>query len=347
MRIIFIIMIGALFFTEQIACKENELSCNQERNLFRAIRRGKLRDVQQLIKKGVQLNTSDSCNLTPLMWAAHEGYAQIACSLLEGGAWLDAQNYRGTTALMFAATQAKRDVVEVLLSRRANVNIQDQQGNTAFMQVPCIILEPKPAADLARLILNPAYKADLSLKNCDGNTMLILATAAGNHYMVQCILTTLSITHHHNKLARQAIINHHNNDGLNALHVAMNNWYNDIAELLIACGINVDLANNCGITPLMITAQKNNKRMLRLLVDNHANINASDNNGYTPLMFAAQRGDEVMVSYLLDHGADASLQTKHGTIAQDLAKQYGFTDVVKLLTCPTNGKPEAPFFPFL
>ena len=96
----------------------------------------------------------------------------------------------------------------------------------------------------------------------------------------------------------------------------------ELVELLLAHGINVNVVFDYGRTALMIAACKSNKEMIELLISHGANINAADESGYTALMVAAEHnistGKEI-AKFLVEQGADVNAKTKRGLTALILA----------------------------
>lgn len=92
-------------------CKE------EDRALIQATRKGDLRTVERLLKKGVDVNARSERDWTVLMEVAFEGHADVVKVLLDKGADPNAESRRGLTALMAAARNGHPDVVKLLKPR--------------------------------------------------------------------------------------------------------------------------------------------------------------------------------------------------------------------------------------
>lgn len=114
------------------------------------------------------------------------------------------------------------------------------------------------------------------------------------------------------------IIDPDNGEQLSALHQAAMLQHNDVAELLIAHGADVnwlwdDEKEGWG-TPLHIAALKNNVEMVSRLLDNGAdpNLRSKFSSGTTPLHWALREGNVECAQALLDNGAEVDLATDWG-----------------------------------
>ncbi|CAD7701380.1 unnamed protein product [Ostreobium quekettii] len=63
---------------------------------------------------------------TPLVWAAKEGHAAVAETLLNHGAAVDLADNVGSTALIFAAQHGHATTAQVLLDNGASVDHADE-----------------------------------------------------------------------------------------------------------------------------------------------------------------------------------------------------------------------------
>ncbi|MGO9120452.1 MAG: ankyrin repeat domain-containing protein [Desulfomonilaceae bacterium] len=94
---------------------------------------GELSNLEELLRKGVDVNEKDRYCRTALMYACRRGHLETMTLLLDKGADINAQNDFGWTALMEASLWGRFDVVNVLVNRGADVNVKDNWGATALM----------------------------------------------------------------------------------------------------------------------------------------------------------------------------------------------------------------------
>lgn len=100
---------------------------------------------------------------TPLIWAASEGYPEVACALIEAGSALDARNSRGNTALIRAACEGRLALTKALIAAGAALDIQNEDGYTAL-----ILARRRGHDQVAAALLSAG--ADPSLKNRRGRS---------------------------------------------------------------------------------------------------------------------------------------------------------------------------------
>ena len=101
-------------------------------------------NLEKLLRLGVDVNTKNNFDKTPLMTAAHLNNYFAVKKLLEAGARVndetvpDRKNRRSgirhvkRTALMYAAENASLKMIKLLIETGADKKAQDSQGRSAF-----------------------------------------------------------------------------------------------------------------------------------------------------------------------------------------------------------------------
>ncbi|XP_043957592.1 ankyrin repeat and SAM domain-containing protein 3 [Gambusia affinis] len=164
---------------------------------------------------------------------------------------------------------------------------------------------------------------------------------------------------------READLDRKNLGGWTPLMYAAYIGHDNIANLLLEAGVNVNAATPKGLTPLMLAASCGNEsiayfllqqgaelelrdargwtallhctstghqQMVKFLLDNNADANVREpGSEFTPLMEAAASGHEIIVQYLLDHKVKVGDRNAKGETARALAMMYGYTKIVGLI----------------
>ncbi|GMH34840.1 hypothetical protein BSKO_02701 [Bryopsis sp. KO-2023] len=108
--------------------------CNfQERGvaLFSdAVKNGDVKTMEAFMAMGLDVDTQDKWQRTPLFYAAEAGHYSIIQTLLLQGANVDAKDKLGYTPLHRASACGNSEVVKKLLHACANVDAQDTTGRT-------------------------------------------------------------------------------------------------------------------------------------------------------------------------------------------------------------------------
>lgn len=124
------------------------------------------------------------------------------------------------------------------------------------------------------------------------------------------------------------------------LHVAAENGYLEIVELLISRGADVDLLD-VGCTPLSLAAENGHLEVVELLISSGANVDLHD--GYvkrTPLHLAAIAGCLDVVKLLISSGADVNLRDCNEHIPRHLATIARHLEVAEYIqNVMENGEP--------
>lgn len=122
------------------------VSCTEDK-LYYAVRDKKpLKQLIKLLQEPINLDHMNfQSDMTPLMCAAREGYADAVELLADAGASLDFQDKYGLCAAHFAASHGYRDVLEILRDAGADMMIASKSGNTvdSKLAVSQIVLREK------------------------------------------------------------------------------------------------------------------------------------------------------------------------------------------------------------
>ncbi|KAA8491709.1 putative ankyrin repeat protein [Porphyridium purpureum] len=226
--------------------------------LVRAAMKNDAEMVQKLLAEGVQPGYASVKNdslMSPLQWAASEGYVDIAKLLLDAGANTNQKNASGRTAIMYC--------FENLPPARAGIappaGFPGVAGKQAPQQVP-MVKRMTGHAGVAKLLL--VSGADKSVVNEVGENLLHLAARKGQLGLVELLLS-LGLDPDAESRGYQHT----------AVHIAAMENYPDVIRACAAAGANVNKQNRIGWTPLIWAAAKGYVECVKALLDAGADPN--------------------------------------------------------------------------
>jgi ankyrin repeat protein len=109
-----------------------KLSLNSTLNesLFKAIMRGNMNRVKELLKKGANIHTRDRYGRQPIHFATIRGRLPLVKFFLNQGASARVQDVNGVQPIHYAARRGSLPVVEELIKRGANIHARSKNGRT-------------------------------------------------------------------------------------------------------------------------------------------------------------------------------------------------------------------------
>ena len=98
------------------------------------IKSGNIKGVEELIKKGINLNTKDDCAKTPLIYAVEYDNAEIVSFLLASGANPnDIDVCECQSVLITAIKHVNCEIIKKIIEKGADLNVKDRNGFDALM----------------------------------------------------------------------------------------------------------------------------------------------------------------------------------------------------------------------
>ena len=116
-----------------------------------------------------------------------------------------------------------------------------------------------------------------------------------------------------------------------ALHWAAFLGFKSIAEILVAHNAEVNAREKDGQTPLFTAAEKGFKSIAELLVAHGAEINGRNNNGATPLLAAVSAGNKAIVEWLLANKADVNTADSAGWTPLTASVRFRKLEIARML----------------
>ncbi|KAK4159023.1 ankyrin repeat-containing domain protein [Cladorrhinum sp. PSN259] len=155
----------------------------------------------------------------------------------------------------------------------------------------------------------------LNMQNSDGRTAVMTAAAKGHILVVQMLLYYQA-----SKMLKD-------NEGWTALHLAVINGHTEVTEALVKRpAIDASELNEA----LKLAAQRGSEQIVELLVYAGADINWKNDAGNTAVMFAVPRGHQEVVRVLIEQGADVDAKDSQGNGLLHWAIRY--PETVRLLS---------------
>nr|XP_057927637.1 kinase D-interacting substrate of 220 kDa B isoform X2 [Doryrhamphus excisus] len=291
-------------------------SDNGQTPLMLAAEQGSLDIVQELIRRGANVNLDDVDCWSALISAAKEGHVEVVKELLENSAYIEHRDMGGWTALMWAAYKGRMEVTKVLLEQGANPNTTGQQ----YSVYPIIWASGRGHAHIVKLLLEGGAKVNCSDKY--GTTPLIWASRKG-HF--DCVMHLLE---------NGADVDQEGANSMTALIVAVKGGYTDVVKELLKRNPNVNMTDKDGNTALMIAAKEGYTEIVQDLLDAGTYVNIPDRSGDTVLIGAVRGGHVEIVRALLHKYADIDIRGQESKTALYWAVEKGNATMVRdILQC--------------
>ncbi|XP_033967148.1 kinase D-interacting substrate of 220 kDa B-like isoform X2 [Pseudochaenichthys georgianus] len=290
-------------------------SDNGQTPLMVASEQGNVEIVQELLRRGANVNLDDVDCWTALISAAKEGHFEVVRELLENNANLEHRDMGGWTALMWGAYKGHTDVARMLMDKGANPNITGQ-----YSVYPIIWAAGRGHAEIVHLLLQHGAKVNCSDKY--GTTPLIWAARKGHYDSVMHLL------------ANGADVDQEGANSMTALIVAVKGGYTEVVKELLKSNPNVNMTDKDGNTALAIAAKDGHTEIVQDLLDAGTYVNILDRSGETMLIGAVRGGHVEIVRALLNKYADIDVRGMDGKTALYWAVEKGNASMVRdILQC--------------
>ena len=249
--------------------------------------------VRILLENGADANSEDEQLGTALYLASARENPDSVINLLKWGADVNLRHGDFGTALCRASFLGSRETVQILLKNGADVNIQGGWEVTALC-----IASHADRPDVVIDLLNQG--ADINYNHPSRGTALRVASAAGGENTVAILLAN----------AADPNLRSGEEYDESAIHGASFHGYQDIVELLLKYGADVNLRGTRKATALQVASWKGHREIVALLLDHGADITIKgerdfwESDGYcythtgTALDAATERGHAEIMEML-------------------------------------------------
>jgi ankyrin repeat protein len=288
--------------------------------LIDAADRGDLAGVDQLVKKGADVNTRNTETFaTPLDRAVYQGHVDVVKHLLDLGA-----NPRIGGAVVIDDTVLKKreDVARLLMSRGVDINEKDSNGTPTLERQVWGTPVDQPLSQVDDIAFLLKLGADPNAQTPGGVTALMVV--AGRFAMedrpeeIKAIVAMLRLL-----IKSGARVDIEDAKGATALTHAADGGTMAAIRVLVEAGADINHQNKRGASPLLIALQRRDRDgRIDYLLAHGADVKAKDQDGLTTLMAAATQGYVKYVSALLKRGLDPNARTQTGRTAAHWAASY-------------------------
>ena len=330
MKKIYILFVLIFIISNQICFAGNSIS------IHKASERGDLNEVKNILKQKPELlNSQDGYGLTPLHYASGEGHIEIVKYLLKLRADTNIKdNLFGWTPYTYASGNKHEDIVLLLKQYVNNDNIKQVDKDLEFtdnIKKFAEALSQNKTAKTQQAQQN-IYDAFGYIKSKESKLEKDAFLQALESNDIQKVKNYLDKENYINKkyvYSYQWLMG--KNENVTPLMIAANRGNDDIVELLIKKGAEVNAKDDSGYTALMIAAHQGKCNSLRILLKNGAYVNQKKPSGDTALILASMLGHVECVKILIDNKADKNIRNLMGDTALDQAIVWNHTKVISIL----------------
>ncbi|XP_048244335.1 uncharacterized protein LOC124130838 isoform X3 [Haliotis rufescens] len=281
--------------------------------LHLACRGGNTAIVQHVLSPS-NINSRGMHGWTAAMKAAVTGHQSLFDLLVSNQADLTLVDTDGDSLLHLACRGGNTAIVQHVLSP-SNINSRGRYGWTAAMKAA--VSGHQSLFDL--LVSN---KADLTLVDTDGDSLLHLACRGGNTAIVQHVLSPSNI-------------NSRGMHGWTAAMKAAEYGHQSVFDLLVSNQADLTLVDTDGDSLLHLACQGGNTAIVQHVLS-PSNINSRGEYGWTAVMQAAVTGHQSVFDLLVSNQADLTLVSTSGDSLLHLACRGGNTAIVQHVLSPSN-----------
>ena len=244
----------------------------------------------------IDVNQCDDDGCNALFHSVKNEHLQITQLLVESGADINmAVDDTGQTPISYCVMNNRVDIINLLLNQpHIDINCTDNnEYNALFYAIK------NDNFEIFQLLVESGADVNIIVHE-SGETPLIMAMNLKNESMIKYLIE--------NNL-NEANMNHCDGKGCCALFYAVNDGNDEIVQLLVQSGADVNvLAGGNGQTPIIAATINSRVEMVKLLSQNpDIDINHSDDDGYSALMYAVKNSHFEIVQLLVESGADVNV----------------------------------------
>jgi len=264
------------------------------------------------------ISSSDYCAKSDLFHSAYLGNLDSIKVCINLGININETDSSGNTVLMISSNQGHFEVVDFLLKKNVLTEIVNKKSKSAA----CLAVD------------NSHFKIEKLIKEHE----YIYWTGKVDKYDV--IEFEKAIVSDNQLVLKEFIkegydFKSKNESGITPIVNAVFSDSPNVVKLLVENGVSANEVFD--FRPLIaIASMFGENEIVEILLSFGAEVNETDGPGQTSLMFAAESGFANVVLTLLENGADRSIPDLNGETALDKARRNGHADVVDILSSKQN-----------
>ncbi|XP_064640281.1 ankyrin repeat domain-containing protein 27-like [Lineus longissimus] len=313
----------------------------------------------------LDVNAANDYGDTPLHLAAKWGYENIIEILLENGASVEARNRKKLTPINCAhnvkvtkllmivaaaqddrhekirvdvhgsATLAKRRISVEDLIKAGKLQRRSSLGTTSPPRQPPTPTKKTKVEKLLRAVSDgdtEMVKFICGWSNLsDDEDDVPIGGRELCHPLCQCE-NCQPLQKHAVSSLNDVSANSTNNDGFSPLHVAALHGHDNLVNLFLRKGAQVNARSKTQhATALHLASQYNRPKIVEVLLKFGAKVNQRDARGNTPLHFCAMNGCTEAAHYILQYGGSVNQTNQKGNTPLHEAARWNYNNMVKIL----------------
>jgi ankyrin repeat protein len=248
-------------------------------DLIEAVRRQDRAAVDDLLRKGADVNARQGDGATALHWAVQLDDLDTMAALIGAGARVDAANDLGATPLMVACTNASSTAVRALLEAGADPN-----AGPAGRETPLMLAAWTGSTDAVKALLDAG--AAVNAREASRQQTALMWAASQKHPEVVRLLVSRGADLEARTAASPAAGRRKEMAGYTALIFAARNGDVESVRALLDAGAKINNAADDGMSALTLATVRGHVPAALFLLERGANPGASGT-GYTALHWAA------------------------------------------------------------
>jgi ankyrin repeat protein len=258
-------------------------------NLMLAASKGYVSEIDRLIEKGADINTTTEEGATPLIFAVTNNKLAAVNELLKFNPVIDKITSSYETSLIIAAKNGNTDICETLIRAGADPDLPDRNGATPIHHAAL-----NGFFDIVDLLIY--YNASLDQKSDEGLTPLLVSIMSG-----YADITDLLIQNGANIEAR-------NNDGFTPFLMATVNGDTLIMDLLFRHGADIYAINNSNYNALDLTISANQSEAARYLLRIGNKWTNTETDVVNPYVVASKYRRKEMINLLKENNVQGQVK---------------------------------------